>query len=396
MTLLNELVEALRMAFIMLWQIFWGLCLGFLFSAIVERLVSKGEMSKLLPDSGPRSIAVASGLGAASSSCSYAAVAMARSMVRKGADFTAAMAFQLAATNLVLELGVLLIALLGWQFGLAEFIGGPIMIVLLVLLYRVALKKDSEKAALAQAKRNVPGTMEGHAQMSMSPKKGHWRDRLLSRQGWIAVSHGFVMNWTMLWKDILAGVLVAGALSVWVPRGVWQFLFLTGHPSAAAIWGAFLGPLIAMASFTCSVGNIPFAAVLWQGGISFGGVIAFIFGDLIIPPILNIYRKYYGTRMALFILVTFYAVMVASALLVEGLFALMHQIPHGVRHGLAEQSIRLNYTTVLDVLFGVLTAVLLGIFLTTEGPKMMREMDHGSLRPRAHRAAAVRSPAHRR
>jgi uncharacterized membrane protein YraQ (UPF0718 family) len=257
MTLLTALLEPLRLAFLMLWGIFWGLCLGFLFSAIVERLVSKSEMSRLLPDAGARSIAIATGLGAASSSCSYAAVAMTRSMIRKGANFTAAFAFQFAATNLVLELGVLLIVLLGWQFGVAEFIGGPIMIVLLVLLYRVALKPDAEKAALAQARRNVPGAMEGHAQMSMGEQKGRWRDRLLSSEGWIAISHGFVMNWMMLWKDILVGVLIAGALSAWVPQGVWQSLFLTAHPATAAIWGAFRGSLIAMASFTCSVGNIP-------------------------------------------------------------------------------------------------------------------------------------------
>jgi hypothetical protein len=204
-----------------------------------ERLVSKSEMSRLLPDAGARNIAIATGLGAASSSCSYAAVAMTRSMIRKGANFTAAFAFQFAATNLVLELGVLLIVLLGWQFGVAEFVGGPIMIVLLVLLYRVALKPDAAKAALAQASRNVPGAMEGHAQMSIGEQKGRWRDRLLSSEGWIAIRHGFVMNWMMLWKDILVGVLIAGALSAWVPQGVWQSLSLTAHPATAAGWPYF-------------------------------------------------------------------------------------------------------------------------------------------------------------
>ena len=209
MNVLDSIGHALWMAFVMFWDIFWGLSLGFLFSAIIEELVSKDEMSRLLPDAGPRSILVASGLGAASSSCSYAAVAMARSMVRKGADFTAAMAFQFAATNLVLELGVLLIVLLGWQFGVAEFIGGPIMIVLLVLTFRLTLKPEKKEAAIAQAKLNAQGSMEGHAEMSMVKHEGRWRDRLTSRNGWIAISHGFVMNWAMLWKDILVGVLVA-------------------------------------------------------------------------------------------------------------------------------------------------------------------------------------------
>ena len=242
------------------------------------------------------------------------------------------MAFQFAATNLVLEIGVLLIVLLGWQFAAAEFVGGPVMIVLLVLLYRATLSLRAQEAAVAQAKRNLPGAMEGHAQMSLDEQGGGWRDRLLSAEGWIAVSHGFVMNWTMLWRDILVGVCVAGALEVWVPRGVWHTLFLTGHPVPAAIVGAFLGPFIAMASFTCSVGNIPFAAILWRSGLSFGGVIAFIFGDLLIPPILNIYRKYYGGKMAATMLATFYLVMVATALLVEALFAALHVTPAAAGH----------------------------------------------------------------
>ena len=231
MACMNAIGAALWMAFVMLWNIFWGLSLGFVFSAVVEEIVSKDEMVRLLPDSKPRSIVLASALGAASSSCSYAAVAMARSMVRKGADFIAAMAFQFAATNLVLELSVLLIVLLGWQFGAAEFIGGPIMIVLLVMILRMILTPGRLRPALAQAKRNVAGSMEGHADMSMTKHSGSWRERLASKEGLIAVSHGFVMNWAMLWRDVAVGVLVAGALSAWVPTHFWRVLFFTGHPS---------------------------------------------------------------------------------------------------------------------------------------------------------------------
>ena len=377
MNIMGAIAAALRMAFIMFWDIFWGLSVEFLFSAVIEELVSKDEMSRLLPDSSPKSIVIASGLGAASSSCSYAAVAMARSMVRKGADFTAAMAFQFAATNLVLELSVLLIVLLGWQFGAAEFIGGPIMIVLLVLMFRRILKPKRVEAAIAQANRNVEGSMEGHADMSMMKHEGSWRERLISKAGWIAISHGFVMNWAMLWKDILVGVLIAGALAAWVPAQFWHVLFLTSRPAAAAIWGAFIGPLIAMASFTCSVGNIPFASVLWQGGISFSGVIAFIFGDLIIPPILNIYCKYYGGRMTVFLAITFYFAMVGAALLVEGFFTLLHLIPQGERHGFAERGISWNYTSVLNGVFAVLAVALAVIFARTGGAKMMKEMRSG-------------------
>jgi hypothetical protein len=362
------------MALVMFWNIFWGLSLGFLFSAVIEEVLSKDEMSRLLPDSHTRSILIATGLGAASSSCSYAAVAMARSMVRKGADFNAAMAFQFAATNLVLELAVLLIVLLGWQFGVAELMGGPMMIGLLVLAFRLTLSQALKRSAIDQAKDNVRGAMEGHAAMSMMKREGSWRERLASRDGWVAVSHGFVMNWAMLWKDILLGVLVAGALGAWAPDQFWRSLFLVNHPLAAAIVGAFLGPLIAIASFTCSVGNIPIAAVLWRGGMSFGGVIAFIFGDLLIPPILNIYRKYYGSKMTRYLLVTFYLVMVAAALIVEGAFSLLHLVPHGVRAGLQDTGIRWNYTSFSNALFAALAVGLYITYRRTGGPKMMRDM----------------------
>jgi uncharacterized protein len=297
MQIVSALGHALWMAFTMLWQIFWGLSLGFLFSAVIEVVVSKSEMSKLLPDASPRSLTVASLLGAASSSCSYAAVAMARSIVRKGGDFTAAMAFQFAATNLVLELGVLMWVLISWQFAAAEFIGGPIMIVVLVLLFRFFLKDLLKSEAIEQADKGIAGSMEGHAAMSMGEQHGTWRQRLSSRDGWIAISHSYVMNWAMLWRDIGIGLLIAGALGAWVPDSFWQKFFLVSHPTAAMIWGASVGPLIAVASFTCSVGNVPLAAVLWNGGISFGGVASFIFGDLIILPIVNIYRKYVSAHL---------------------------------------------------------------------------------------------------
>ena len=273
MHIVTALGHALWMAFTMFWQIFWGLSLGFLFSAVIEVMVSKSEMSKLLPDSSVRSLTVASLFGAGSSSCSYAAVAMARSMIRKGADFTAAMAFQLAATNLVLELGVLMWVLIAWQFAAAEFIGGPIMIALLAVLFRFFLPERLKKEAIEQADKGIAGSMEGHAAMSMSGHEGSWKERLGSRDGWKAVSHSYVMNWAMLWRDIGVGLLVAGAMAAWVPDSFWQKFFLAGHPTLAMIWGAFAGPLIAVASFTCSVGNVPLAAVLWKGGISFGGVL---------------------------------------------------------------------------------------------------------------------------
>ncbi|MEX3934413.1 permease [Paraburkholderia phymatum] len=391
MHILSAVGHALWMSFTMLWQIFWGLSLGFLFSAVIEVMVSKSEMSKLLPDSSSRSITLASLLGAASSSCSYAAVAMARSMIRKGADFTAAMAFQFAATNLVLELGVLMWVLIAWQFAAAEFLGGPIIIFVLALLFRFLVRDSLRKQAIEQADKGIAGSMEGHAAMSMGEQKGTWKQRLTSRDGWTAISHSYVMNWVMLWRDIGVGLLVAGALAAWVPDSFWQKFFLVSHPTLAVIWGAFVGPLIAVASFTCSVGNVPLAAVLWKGGISFGGVASFIFGDLIILPILNIYRKYYGGRMTAFMAIAFYVAMVVAALIVEALFQLLGWVPHQRQPAVSNAAISFNYTTVLNIIFGVVFVILTTVFFRTGGTGMMRTMEGGE---HDHHGTGHDAPSH--
>jgi len=395
MQTVTALGHAVWMAFTMLWQIFWGLSLGFLFSAVIEVVVSKSEMSRLLPDASPQSLTAAALLGAASSSCSYAAVAMARSIIRKGGDFTAAMAFQLAATNLVLELGVLMWVLISWQFAVAEFIGGPIMIVVLVALFRRFLSDSLKSDAIGQAEKGLAGSMEGHAAMSMSEQHGTWKERLGSSKGWTAISHRYVMNWTMLWRDIGAGLLVAGALGAWVPDSFWQRFFLVSHPTAAMIWGAFIGPLIAVASFTCSVGNVPLAAVLWNGGISFGGVASFIFGDLIILPILNIYRKYYGGKMTAFLAGTFYLSMVAAALLVESLFQALGWVPHQRHTAAVNAGITFNYTTILNIVFGAVFVVLTVVFFKTGGPDMMRMMEGGEHEHGSHGHPGTHDHPHR-
>ncbi|SAK74092.1 putative permease [Caballeronia temeraria] len=394
MNIFSALGHALWMSFTMLWQIFWGLSLGFLFSAVIEVTVSKAEMSRLLPDASFRSLTRASLFGAASSSCSYAAVAMARSMVRKGADFTAAMVFQFAATNLVLELGVLMWVLIAWQFAAAEFLGGAIMICVLVLLFRLLLRDSLKKQAIDQANQGIAGSMEGHAAMSMDEQSGTWRERLASRDGWKTISHSYVMNWTMLWRDIGVGLLVAGAMAAWVPAGFWQNFFMVNHPTVAMIWGAFIGPLIAVASFTCSVGNVPLAAVLWKGGISFGGVASFIFGDLIILPILNIYRKYYGGKMTAFMAATFYVAMVAAALIVEAVFQLAGWVPREHRTAMVDATISFNYTTILNIIFGAVFAILTIVFFRTGGPAMMRMMEGEKRDRRNHEPdAKARRPA---
>jgi uncharacterized membrane protein YraQ (UPF0718 family) len=368
--------QALTMAFAMGWQILWPLILGFTLSGIVQAVVSHSEMRRLLPDDRPRSIAIALGLGAASSSCSYVAVALARSVFRKGANFTATMAFELASTNLVLELTIIIIVLMGWQFALAEFVGAPIMVAVMVLLFRLFLSQRLLREAKEQTDRGLSGRMEGHAEMDMAVTEGGslWQ-RITSDEGRTAISHYFVMDWASIWMDIVGGLLIAGALAAWVPQEFWQGFFLTDHPLLAKLWGPLIGPLVAVVAFVCSVGNIPLAAVLWNNGISFGGVIAFIFADLIVLPILDIYRKYYGLRMTGFLTATFYVAMAAAAFIVEAAFGALGLIPEERKAQVVEAAVTWNYTTWLNIIFLILAALLVWRFMKTGGPAMLRMMN---------------------
>jgi len=350
--------RALSISFAMTWEILWALILGFALSAVVQAVVSKERISRLLPDDSPRTLAVASLLGAASSSCSYAAVALARSLVQKGADFSAAMAFEIASTNLVIELGIILAILMGWQFTAAEFVGGPIMIVVLALVLRRAASRRLVADARAQAERGLRGYMEGHAAMDMSVSGGSLAQRIFSPRGFTAISHLFVMDWLSVLRDVVGGLLIAGALAAWVPDTFWRGFFITDQPQLAALWGPLVGPLISVISFVCSIGNVPLAAVLWNGGISFGGVVSFIFADLIILPILSIKRRYYGTRMTVVLFLSFYAAMAFAGLVVELLFGALGLVPTERRAVVSEAAIALNYTSVLDIVFVALAAIL--------------------------------------
>jgi uncharacterized membrane protein YraQ (UPF0718 family) len=375
-TVAHSVGRALSFAFGMFWEILWALILGFFLSGAVQAVVRKGEMRRLMGDDSPRSIAIATLLGAASSSCSYAAVALARSLFRKGANFTAAMAFEIASTNLVVELGIIMALVLGWQFTVGEFVGGPLMIVIVVVLFRRLLSARLVEEAREQAEHGLPGRMEGHAEMDMSVKRpGTLLQRLMSREGFDATAGYFVMDWAAVWMDIFGGLLIAGALAAWVPDSFWRSLFLQHHGALSTIWGPVIGPLVAVISFVCSIGNVPLAAVLWNGGISFGGVLAFIFADLIILPILNIYRKYYGIRMAAFIAVTFYVAMVIAGLLVDLIFKAVGLVRTARNAKVVEGSVHLNYTTVLNIVFLGLAATLVYRFLRTGGLAMLRAMN---------------------
>jgi uncharacterized membrane protein YraQ (UPF0718 family) len=374
-TITHALVSSLAMAFAMGWEILWPLILGFALSGVVQAVVTKGEMSRLVPDSSLRSILIATALGAASSSCSYAAVALARSIFRKGADFIAAMAFQFASTNLVLELGIILAVLIGWQFVAAEFAGGLIMVALLTVMLRGIMTLQRIAEAKRQADRGLVGRMEGHAAMDMAVTgEGSIFSRIISAKGFTAISHHFVMDWAMIWIDIALGLLIAGALAAWVPKNFWQAFFLSADPIGSKIVGPLIGPIVAIVSFVCSIGNVPLAAVLWNGGISFGGVIAFLFADLIVLPILDIYRRYYGLRIALLLLGVSYAAMAGAAYIVELIFGVAGLVPLQRSAQILEAHIAWNYTTWLNIVFLGLAVLLIWRFMKTGGPEMLRVM----------------------
>jgi uncharacterized membrane protein YraQ (UPF0718 family) len=375
MQVLNSIGQALFMSFSMFWEILWPLILGFTLSAIVQALVSHRAMAKTLGCEGPKCLTFATLYGIASSSCSYAAVALARSIFQKGASFVSSMAFELASTNLVIELGIILFVILGWQFTAAEYFGGIVMVILIGLIFRFTLTPKLVQMARANADKGLLGRMEGHAAMNMSLSEGSFFSKLFSGKGFTAVSNVFVMDWASVWVDIVLGLLIAGALASWVPDSFWNAFFFSNNPTLSKIIGPLIGPLVAIVSFVCSVGNVPLAAVLWKGGISFGGVVSFLFADLIIIPILDIYRKYYGWRVMGYILLTFYVTMAAAGYIVEFVFGALGIIPTNRDVAAITEGISWNYTTILNIIFLLLAAILVIRFIRTGGLPMLRMMN---------------------
>ena len=382
---LSHAGDALRLAFEMFWAVLWPLALGFLLSAVVETFVSKQAISRSLGGSGLRSVTLAAAFGAASSSCSYAAVAVGRTLFRKGATLSNAIIFEFASTNLVFELALALLVLLGWQFLAAEFAGGLVMVVLLAIIFRLTLTPQLTASARAQAERGVRGKMEGHAAMDMSLSDGPLRDRLRAPQALTFLSHNFFMSVYSLWWDLLLGFLIAGAIGAWVPAAFWSHLFFGGHGFGPELWSALIGPLVALLSYVCSVSNVPLAAILWRNGIGFGGAIAFVFGDLIIIPILNIYRKYYGTRVAAYLTAVSYVTMVVAGIAVGALFTALGWVPINRNVAAFSTSIAWDATTFLNIAVLVVVALLLVRFLRTGGVAMLRMMDMPAA-PTAHNA----------
>jgi uncharacterized protein len=354
---ISQIGVALKDAFLMAWEVWWALVLGFAISAIVQAWVPRARIESALAGDGPRPLAWATGLGAASSSCSYAAVAIGKSLFQKGASASSALAFQFASTNLVWELGLVLWVLIGWQFALAEYVGGLVMIILMALLLRRFVSPRLEESARRHAQEADTGHQHHAVGAELSLRK-----RLTSASAWSDVAHNFRGDWQMLWKEVTIGFLLAGFVGL-LGNDVFNTLFLTDAPGpVAAVENVIVGPLIAVLSFVCSVGNVPLAAVLWSGGISFGGVMAFIFADLIVLPIIAIYVKYYGWPFAIRITVLMLLTMAAAALLVDAAFTALGLVPdtRPTRDDIFG-AIQLDYKLVLNTLGLVIFLALFGL-----------------------------------
>lgn len=385
---LHTILDGLRNAALMAWEVWWALVLGFTISAIVQAWVPREKIQSSLAGDGLRPVAIATGLGAASSSCSYAAIAIAKSLFQKGASAASALAFQFASTNLVWELGLVLWVLIGWQFTLAEYVGGVVMIALMWMMLRLFVSRQIEHQAREHAQRAQTAHEHHHAAQTTG-----WRERLTSLDSWTDVARNFQADWAMLYREITIGFLLAGFIAL-LGTGAFDTLFLKDAPPLVqTIWGAFIGPLIAVLTFVCSVGNVPLAAVLWSGGISFAGVMAFIFADLIVLPIVAAYRKYYGTPFALRITALMFVTMVLAALIIDVVFGALGLIPH--QRPTTDEimgSIELDYKAALNLLGLIIFAALLTLARRASGHTHAHH--HGSDDEHAAHESHAHHPEH--
>jgi len=372
--IISTIGDGLKDGFLMPYEVWWALVLGFAISAIVQAWVPRERIEASLGGGGLGPVAKATGLGAASSSCSYAAIAIAKSLFQKGASAASALAFQFASTNLVIELGIVLWLLIGWQFTLAEFVGGLVLVTLMTVSLRLFVSRRLEE----QAREHAQAAESGHQHQTASGQMSV-RERLSSPEAWSDVAHNFRNDWGMLWKEITVGFFLAGFVAQ-LGNGFFNSLFLKDAPAAVrTIENVIAGPVIAVLSFVCSIGNVPLAAVLWSGGISFGGVVAFLFADLIVLPIVLIYRKYYGWQFALRITALMFVTMVVAALVIDGLFSLVGLIPH-TRPTRSDifGSVQLDYKLILNLIAAAVFAAL--IYLTRRG----EAHGHGQAHAHAH------------
>jgi uncharacterized protein len=397
---LVDVGRSLREAFFMFWVTLWPLILGFGLSGAVQTFVPRDTLRRKLGDHRPPAVARATVYGMVSSSCSYAASAMAKSLFVRGADYIAAMVFMFASTNLVIELGVVLIVLMGWQFAASEFLGGFIMIGLLATLGALWLRGRLVVAARARLEGQAEADdQHAHAGIEDVNKTTSLPTRLRSPEKWADSATYTMADLTMLRRDLFLGYLVAGFLTVLVPTAAWQALFVTGHGFWTSVENAIVGPFIAIISFVCSIGNVPLAATLWHGGISFGGVIAFLFADLITFPLLMIYRKYYGTRLMLRMLVVFWALMSTAALVTELIFHAAGAVPTTRPSAVVSTGFSWNYTTYLNIVFLALFALLYWTYRNRErlgaGGRYARDPVCGMQVEMGHAPASIDHPGQR-
>ena len=349
----HDALRALLMAASMFWQVGWSLVLGFVISAMLQALVSRDRIVAALGRGGAREVALATMAGAASSSCSYAAAAVTRTLFTKGAALGPSLAFLFASTNLVVELGAALLLLMGWQFTLGEWLGGVVLVAILSVLVRVT----ASPRLVAAARAHAIATGGDHSHGSSELPGGTVRERLRQRDTWIAIAQNFASDWRMLWRDLLLGFVIAGALAAFVPGGVWRALFVTSaHPILQVPANALLGPLVAVLSFVCSIGNVPMAAVLWGSGVSFGGVLAFLFADLLVLPLLDVYRRSYGWKMAAYLALVFYATIVVSAIVMDVAFSTLGLVPPHRPMAAPQAMFSIDATLFLDVAAAVVQA----------------------------------------
>jgi uncharacterized membrane protein YraQ (UPF0718 family) len=365
---LQNIGQALFMSLGMFWQVGWSLALGFTIAAVIQAVVSTEKIKAKFGKSGFKEIALATGFGAISSSCSYAAASTSKSLFKKGASFIVSMAFLFSSTNLVIELGVILFILMGWQFTIAEWTGGIVLIAIMTFLVKVTYPRK-----IIEEGRVHKEVMSGHDHHNMtSDAKGTFWEKIKTKKARIAIAQNFVMEWSMLQRDLIIGFLIAGFVSVFVPLSFWHIIFLTNSPLyVRVIAGALIGPLIAIITFVCSIGNVPLAAILWSQGMNFAGVLSFLYADLIVIPLLSVYKKYYGWKMMWYILVVFFTTMVTAGLIMFVPFYLFHQIP--ISSGNVQMQLTnfsFNYTFYLNLIFGALVSYF--IYLNWKNP-----MKHG-------------------
>jgi hypothetical protein len=378
MDMVSSIAQALLMAFGMFWKTGWSLVLGFLISAVLQAVVSKASMRSALGKDGPKEIALATALGAASSSCSYASAAISRTLFKKGAALIPSLAFQFASTNLVIELGLILLILMGWQFMAAEWIGGVVLVVIMSILVRLTYPEK-----LVEEARRHPEAGGGHLHEESADEGSSFWQKIRQPGTRVAVAQNFTMDWRMLWRDLAIGFLIAGALSAFVPDHVWHRLFLLDAPAWVQVpANAIIGPLVAIITFVCSIGNVPMAAVLWGSGVSFGGVLAFLYADLIVLPLLDVYRRYYGWKMAAYIAGIFFATMVLAAILMDLAFTGLGLVPARDPNIRSEMStFAIDYTFWLNIAFGALALYLFRVAALNPMAAMEHCEHHGAKAP---------------